>query len=258
MNVVIITPPLVQLNCPYPSGAYLADFFKKYESCKVKWLDLSIELFYSIFSREGLTKLFELSQEKALELAEKAEKRGDSAAAFNLRRYVSSKNVWIEWIDFITSMLCDGAKAVSGREKAHQFLFSPFVPRGNRMEGFLEGLGREPTVDDVRFLCSYALADLADYITFAFDKDFSLIRYAEEVTAVENLDFSEVEKHLDSPVLKHFYEPVLEKCFNKDDVTPLCGEVPDSSAVEQTFFCVFCLTFTKIHYIIIPIIAILV
>ena len=87
MNVIIITPPLVQLNCPYPSGAYLADFFKSYEDCKAKWLDLSIELFYSIFSRAGLTKLFELSQEKALELAEKAEKRGDSAAAFNLRRF---------------------------------------------------------------------------------------------------------------------------------------------------------------------------
>ena len=241
MNVIIVTPPLVQLNTPYPSGAYLSGFFKDNYSAdgsQVKWFDLNIELFHSIFCKEGLTRLFVLTEKKVLWLVDEAEKKGDSRTAFNLRRYISSKDAWCEWIDFIVEILCDGSKAFSGREKAHQFLFSPFVPRGNRMEGFLEGLGREPTVDDVRFLCSYALADLADYITFAFDKDFSLIRYAEEVTAVENLDFLEVEKHLDSPVLKHFYEPVLEKCFNKDDVKPLCSNVADSSDGEQTLFCV--------------------
>ena len=246
MNVVIVTPPLVQLNCPYPAGGYLKGFFEEFvpelnekggQAC-VKWMDLNIELFHALFGVDGLRRLFDLTGKKVLQLVEEAEKQGDEGTAFNLRRYISSKDAWCEWIDFIVEILCDGSKAFSGREKAHQFLFSPFVPRGNRMDSFLEGLGREPTVDDVRFLCSYALADLADYITFAFDKDFSLIRYAEEVTAVENLDFSEVEKHLDSPVLKHFYEPVLEKCFNKDDVKPLCGKFADSSAGKQTFFCV--------------------
>ena len=233
MNVVIVTPPLVQLNCPYPAGGYLKGFFKEFVpelkekggQAFVKWMDLNIELFHAVFCADGLRRLFDLTGKKVLQLVEEAEKQGDEGTALNLRRYISSKDAWCEWIDFIVEILCDGSKAFSGREKAHQFLFSPFVPRGNRMDSFLTGLGREPTVDDVRFLCSYALADLADYITFAFDKDFSLIRYAEEVTAVENLDFSEVEKHLDSPVLKYFYEPVLEKCFNKDDE-------------EQTFFCV--------------------
>ena len=32
MKVVIIQPPIVQLNTPYPSGAYLQDFFKKLKS----------------------------------------------------------------------------------------------------------------------------------------------------------------------------------------------------------------------------------
>ena len=82
------------------------------------------------------------------------------------------------------------------------------------MENFLEQLseeGREPSVDDVRFLCSYALADLADYITAVFDKEFSLIRYAEALT-VDERTFAEVEKGLDSPILEHFYKPVLERC----------------------------------------------
>jgi hypothetical protein len=206
MNVFTIIPPLVQLNAPYPSGAYLTSFFKK-EGHDAHWADLSIELFYEIFSRSGLEKLFSLSEQTALTMADKAEKNGDDNTAFNIRRYISQKENWIEWIDFITAVLSGGG----AREKEHQFLYSPFAPRGQRMENFLEALaqdGREPSVDEVRFLCSYALADLADYITAVFDKEFSLIRYAEALT-VDERTFAEVEKGLDSPVLEHFYKPVL-------------------------------------------------
>ena len=208
MKVFTIIPPLVQLNAPYPSGAYLTSFFKQ-EGHKAHWADLSIELFYEIFSREGLERLFSLSEKTALSMADKAEKNGDDNTAFNIRRYISTKQNWIEWIDFITAVLSGGG----AREKEHQFLYSPFAPRGQRMENFLEQLseeGREPSVDDVRFLCSYALADLADYITAVFDKEFSLIRYAEALT-VDERTFAEVEKGLDSPILEHFYKPVLER-----------------------------------------------
>ena len=207
MKAITIIPPLVQLNAPYPSGAYLTSFFKS-EGLDAVWTDLSIELFYQIFCREGLERLFEISGARALELADRAEKDGDDNTAFNLRRYILTKASWIEWIDFITAVLSGGG----AREKEHQFLYSPFAPRGQRMENFLAGLvesGREPSVDDVRFLCSYALADLADYITAAFDPNFSLIRYAEHLT-VDERSFSELEKGLDSPVLEHFYKPMLE------------------------------------------------
>lgn len=212
MNVVVINSPLVQLNAPYPSGAYLCDFFKG-EGCTCRWFDLSNRLFYSIFSSSGLKKLFDLSLDEALKIADESERAGDEGTAFNLRRYVSCSQQWIEWIDFIVGMLCSGRREFSEREMCHKFLFSPFAPRGNRMEGFLGGLGREASIDDVRFLCSYALADLADYITAVFDKDFSLVRYAEALT-VDESSFSQIEKKLDSPVLTHFYLPVLQDIFS--------------------------------------------
>ena len=242
MNTIIITPPVVQFNTPYPSGAYLKAFFEQFAKRDVRWFDLNISLFYEIFSRAGLECLFKLSEAKALQLADEAESRGDDDTAFNLRRYVSQKENWIEWIDFITAILCSGGNVkksdkasdensgvksgdffcqksagISGREKAHQFLYSPFAPRGARMENYLSSLaetGREPTVDDMRFLCSFALADLSDYITVAFDPQFSLVRYAESL-AVDTRSFSDFEKQLDSPVMKHFYEPVLEKLFQE-------------------------------------------
>lgn len=226
MNVLIITPPLVQTNTPYPSGAYLKSYFT-YNGDSSHWDDLSLELFYSIFSRDGLKKLFELSQNNAIRLANNAEKNGDDNTAFNLRRYVNFKDKWINWIDTITAILCGKA-----REKEHQFLYSPFAPRGNRMENFLASLQNEPTVDDVRFLCSYAIADLADYITAVFDSEFSLIRYAEHLT-VDERDFASIEKGLESPVLKHFYEPVLQKFYNDNSTEN--KNAPDMVCISVPF-----------------------
>ena len=127
----------MQLNTAYPSGAYLTSFFKT-ENCYASWCDLNIRLFYEIFSRSGLKRLFELSEARALPLADQAERKGDDNTAFNLRRYISQKENWIEWIDFITAVLCGGG----AREKEHQFLYSPFAPRGSRMENYLAGLAR--------------------------------------------------------------------------------------------------------------------
>lgn len=247
MNVLTIIPPLVQLNSPYPSGAYLTSFFKS-NGHNAHWADFSIELFYEIFSRKGLKRLFELSEENALRIADKAEKNGDENTAFNIRRYIASKQSWCEWIEFITSVLSGGG----AREKEHQFLYSPFAPRGQRMENFLESLGnegREPSVDDVRFLCSYALADLADYITAVFDPEFSLIRYAEHL-AVDERSFSEIEKNLDSPVLKNFYEPVLESLIpelikNKKEKTLICISIPFAGTYVPGLFTA---RFIKQHY----------
>ena len=209
-KAIIIQPPLVQLNTAYPSGAYLSAFFKSQNVC-TSWHDLSIALIDSIFSKSGLERLFELTEKKALSLAEGFAKRGEDFAAKNLKQYIFQKDLWILWIDSIMQILRDGSKS-SSREITHKFVFSPFVPRGMRMESYLEKLDAMPTADDARNLAGAALEDLADYISVAFDKDFSLIRYAESIT-VGKKRFSEIESTLDSPVLKEFYAKVLEQVF---------------------------------------------
>lgn len=241
MKTVVITPPIVQLNSPYPSGAYLKYFFKKQNDI-CTWQDFNIKLFYKIFSSKGLTKLFELSKDKALQKANKAELKNDADTAFNLRRYISTKQDWINWIDFITAILCGQM-----REKEHDFLFSPFAPRGARMNNFLSSLNREPSVDDVKFLCSYALADLADYITTVFDNDFSLIRYAEHLTVNKN-NFSQTEQKLNSQILSVFYEEVLqENLIFKEKSIPdiICISVPFAGTFLPALYTA---RFIKQHY----------
>ena len=233
MNVLIITPPLVQLNAPYPSGAYLKSFFKDLGH-NAKWLDLSIELVHEIFSHSGLARLFDLTEEKAMKLAAKAESEGDEETALNLRRYVLQSDLWINWIDDIVKILCDGTD-VSTREICHKFMFSPNVPRGARMENYIANLDREPNADDTRNLATMALADLADYITVVFDKEFSLVRYAESIT-VNETSFSEIEKSIDSPVLKEFYGRVLESKIDIKEKTLVCISVPFAGTFTPALF----------------------
>ncbi|MBQ5570861.1 MAG: radical SAM protein [Treponema sp.] len=242
-KAIIIQPPLVQLNTAYPSGAYLSAFFKSQNVCS-SWHDLSIVLIDRIFCKGGLERLFELTEKKALSLAEGFAKNGEDFAAKNLKQYILQKDLWILWIDSIMKILRDGSKS-SSRELTHKFVFSPFVPRGMRMESYLEKLDAMPTADDARNLAGAALEDLADYINVAFDKDFALIRYAESI-AVGKKSFGEIEGSLDSPVLKEFYEKVLEQVFcpgGRED-TKIMGEAKEGRRCLVCISLPFAGTFT--------------
>lgn len=108
INTIIIQPPLVQLNTPYPSGAYLLSFFKsEYEkrdiNGNVKWFDLSNDFFHSVFCKAGLEKIFERTSKKALALAENYERQNDENTAFQLRRFVCQSGAWTDWIDMINA-----------------------------------------------------------------------------------------------------------------------------------------------------------
>lgn len=241
LNTVIIQPPIVQLNTPYPAGAYLASFFREQYRARsipgtVTWFDMNIELFYELFSRQGLHRLFKESSDTALKLAERAERSGQSNTAFQLRRYVSEADEWCLWIGRITALACGNGTRISGIEYAHEFIRSAHVPRGMRMEQYFSNLGREPSADDARILASLALADLADYITTAFDGHFALIRYAESL-AVSTSHFSDTEKGLDSPVLKSFYLPVLERKLAALDGPVFVGiSIPFPGTFEAALF----------------------
>ncbi len=172
------------------------------------WKDFSIELFHRIFSPEGLEFIFKNTEQKALDLACKADSDGDEQTSFNLYRYISSSSSWISWINTIKAVL--GSGSFSSRELAHEFMFSPFSPRGKRMDDYLVGLEGEAGADDAFFLCSLALADLQDYITAVFDPHFSLVRYAESLAASEK-DFSSLVEKLNAPVIRQFLIPLIKE-----------------------------------------------
>ena len=211
-NVLIIQPPLVQLNAPYPAGAYLKSFFSELKGrCprwnlgEIRWVDGCNLLFHRIFCREGLRRIFSGTEGQALLQAARWEKAGRRNEAFNVRRYLSQQDGWTGWIDGIVAILLGGQ-----RELRHEFVASPAVPRGQRMENFLADLGRLPSVDDAVILASLALADLADYIGAFFDPSFELVRYGASL-ATSHRGFSAVEEGMKAPVLQDFYGPVVSQ-----------------------------------------------
>ena len=58
MKVLLILPPLTQINSPYPSTAYLAGYLRS-QNYNVEQRDLGLELILRLFSREGLMRVRE-------------------------------------------------------------------------------------------------------------------------------------------------------------------------------------------------------
>lgn len=248
MKVVIIQPPLLQFNAPYPSGAYLKGFFNllKQENNSnllpidnIEWHELNNAFFHELFSSQGLKKLFDKTQEKALKIAQNAQDNGDEITSFNIRRYISQQDAWICWINIIKAVLC-GSSNFNAHEAIHQFVRNPYVPRGERMINFLDSIGEtfgEISVDNAKILATFALADIADYITAVVDSNFSLIRYAESL-ALSVSDFSKIEKTLDSPLFELFLKPSLEKIISTTkEPTLFCISIPFAGVLSGALYC---------------------
>ena len=211
MNAIILQPPIVQLNTPYPSGAYLSAFFKRQKFEWVKWIDLNILFMNSIFSSEGLRKIFSQTEEKAISIGEES------------TRYILQKDSWINSIDSIMAVLRGDA------QEAHKLIYSPHMPRGMHMERFLESV-ENLNQDNARMLATFALADIADYITCVMDSNFSLVRYAESI-ALSETSFSQIEKTVDSPILSSFLVPLLEKIFLESELKKQIEENKEKTLV---------------------------
>ena len=66
-RVLLLTPPLTQLNTPYPSTAYLTGFLRGHR-IEASQADLGIEMVLRLFCRSGLTAVFEEVREHIDEL----------------------------------------------------------------------------------------------------------------------------------------------------------------------------------------------
>src|SRR2546423_1394740 len=56
--LLLVIPPLTQLNTPYPSTAYLTGFLRS-RGYEVSQADVGIDMVLALFSRDGLTRAFE-------------------------------------------------------------------------------------------------------------------------------------------------------------------------------------------------------
>jgi radical SAM superfamily enzyme YgiQ (UPF0313 family) len=204
-NVVLIQPPFVQLNSPYPAPYYLRSFLEQ-RGFHVTVLDHSIGLFERIFSRVGLERIF---ADAALLPSHKSE----------TERFLSERDLWCVSIDRLVAFL---------RHKDHEWghflaLANGCLPGGRRTDAFIAERGWEVSANEAGIFATKLLADLADFITFALDKNFSLIRY--RAAGEESFrSFSAVQKTLDGYIMKNFYRPLLEEEWNRLESIGIANE----------------------------------
>ncbi len=70
MRLLLITPPMTQLNTPYPATAYLTGFLRQHAArfdLEVAQVDASLELFLRVFSRAGIGRILDELRARAAE-----------------------------------------------------------------------------------------------------------------------------------------------------------------------------------------------
>src|SRR4051812_3181842 len=84
MRVLLVTPPMIQLNTPYPATAYLTGFLRLHAAdlgLEVSQADASIALFLRLYSAPSVTRMAEELRQRARNLRQ-ATKMPPSIASF--------------------------------------------------------------------------------------------------------------------------------------------------------------------------------
>ena len=162
-TVLLLIPPLTQLNTPYPSTAYLTGFLRSQGICCVQ-ADLGIEMVLRLFSRQGLTRVFDELEARNPSLPPEA------------RQMVANRAAILEHIDPIVGYLQGNAPALTAS------LARPrSVPLGPRF-WTRQPLPRNASSEDrAKQTATWFLEDLADLVQATITPHFALSRYAEHI-----------------------------------------------------------------------------
>ena len=162
-RVLLLVPPLTQLNTPYPSTAHLTGFLRS-QDVPCEQADLGIEMVLHLFSRAGLQAVFDRVRyaEGALPPEASAMLRGERS--------------YLEMIDGVVAFL-------QGRNPglASELVRPGVLPRGPRFKGRARFRRTVSLQDRARQLATFFIEDLADLIRAIISPHFSLSRYAEHL-----------------------------------------------------------------------------
>ncbi len=195
---LLLQPPFTQLSSPYPAVWYLAEYLEKlgYDyACH----DDSIACMHSIFSGDGLRSVFARAEEQLAGMRHPNRETEEQVAHF-----LSNKDAYCDLIGPLMRFLRGDNPSFAYRLCLHEGL-----PAGYRTRPLLESNGISQ--DEALGIGTAMLNDIADFISYAADSHFALIRYG---SRIENSirEFSIVERQLEeSWILPRFYKPILEE-----------------------------------------------
>ncbi len=173
-RVLLLIPPLTQINTPYPATAYLTGFLLS-RGYAVTQADLGLEMVLALYSRTGLSTLFERIRNKPSELPDEA------------RQMLGQAPAYLETIEPVVSFLQGNDPSLVSRLAKPGFL--PQGPRFARREALAEDVSHMAPSDRAKHMATLYLEDLADLTRETVAPQFALSRYAEHVgTSASSFD----------------------------------------------------------------------
>ena len=165
MKLLLITPPMTQVNTPYPATAFLTGFLRKHGYQVSQW-DASLAIFLALFSVEGLEQIY----------------------AFLFERFSDENGHWflniyeryLETIEGVVRFLQGKDPTLATRIANRRWL-----PEGPRFSVLEEeqlnwAFGSVGIQDRAKFIASLYIDDLVDVIR-EIDPLFGLSRYADKL-----------------------------------------------------------------------------
>jgi len=181
MRCLLVTPPMIQLNTPYPATAYLTGFLRLHAAelgLEVTQADASITLFLRLFSALRIGQMAAELRRRAKGLGRKADVPASIAHFLeHAERYADTVEPTIRFLQRRNPSL---AFRIVGRA---------FLPEGPRFEHLgpdeqlLSAFGTLGTTEQARYLASLYVDDLADVWRIGIDPRFELARYGERLAA---------------------------------------------------------------------------
>ncbi len=176
MKILLVTPPMTQLNTPYPATAYLTGFLRE-RGHDVAQADPAIELVLRLLSREGLAQV----------------------AAAITDPWSRSLQFFVEHLPRYLATVGPVVRFLQGKDAslAWRLCSDDYLPRGPRFDVLAQYAlededGEDPLGwafgslglrDRAQHLASLYVDDLADVIREGVDPRFEMSRYAEKLAA---------------------------------------------------------------------------
>jgi radical SAM superfamily enzyme YgiQ (UPF0313 family) len=181
-EVLLLIPPLTQLNTPYPATAYLSGYLRQ-QGVSTHQGDLGLDLVLELFTRAGLTGVF-----NAIEA-------GNFSLPHALGNMVVNRSAYEDTIEEVIAFLQNRNHTLAYRVTGRQYL--PEAARFKQVKDPELFFGSNGIQDKARFFCSLYLEDLSDLIQATVGPHFGIARYGERIARTA-VSFDPIEEALNA------------------------------------------------------------
>lgn len=228
-DLLLITPPFTQLNTPYPATAYIKGFLNT-KNISSYQIDLGIEVFLELFSKNGIEKVFATHTSEI--------------TSENSKRIFALREEYIKTIDQVILFLQNHNQTLARQICSMNFL--PEASRFNQLDDMEFAFGNMGLQDKAKHLATLYLEDISDYIVENIDADFGFSRYAERIGQSAN-SFDELYSKLNTPqtFTDEFTLKLLKEELEAVQPKLVCFSVPFPGNLYSAFRCA---QFIKANY----------